>query len=224
MLIRRDRASPGATPVALAGTRHPGKRANGDKREFRRIGGRSAALADGILMAGRRSLPTGSGVPAAAPLITPSRIGEARPAGGVIRSPPARVPCLYSALTRWAARAMSRARASLMPLRYPIPNPTAQPAAAQPKTRRQTRAASIAHTIEASAERSQVTGSGRRGPTTNRRASRAIGFDAGRRRKPGRRGRKSGRSRADASFSGLGWELPVPMQRPRPSGPRELGG
>jgi len=53
----------------------------------RRIGGPGVRPLDGVRMAGRASRPTGSGGPAAAPLIIPSLIGAVRQAGGVIRSP-----------------------------------------------------------------------------------------------------------------------------------------
>ena len=61
--------------------------ANGTVYGCRRIGGRTVTLADGVRMAGRVSLLTGSGVPAAVPSIIPSLIGAVRQAGGVIRSP-----------------------------------------------------------------------------------------------------------------------------------------
>jgi len=52
----------------------------------RRILDRAVSVAGGVLMVGREFPPTGSGVPAAGPLIIPSQIGEARAAAGVIRS------------------------------------------------------------------------------------------------------------------------------------------
>jgi len=86
---------------------------------------------------------------------------------------------------------MSWVMASLTPLRYPMPNPTAQPPAAQPKIRRHIRATSIAHTTEASAERSQLIYLERTDPTTNRRASRAGGPDAVPRRTPALQAQKT---------------------------------
>jgi hypothetical protein len=47
---------------------------------------RAVLMADGVPMRGREFPPTGSGVPAAAPLIIPSQIGEVPMGGGVIRS------------------------------------------------------------------------------------------------------------------------------------------
>ena len=125
--------------------------------------------------------------------------------------PPAEI---YSALTRCSAQAMSCAIVSFTPLRYPIPNPTTQPAAMQAKTVRQIRATSNAQTIEASAERNQVIYWARTDPTTNRRASRAGGPDAGRPRNPDHRAQRTERGRAGASFPGLGSGLPVPMKQP----------
>jgi DNA-binding CsgD family transcriptional regulator len=52
----------------------------------RRIGNRAVLMAGGVPMGGREFPPTGSGVPAAAPLIIPSPIGEAQAGAGVIRS------------------------------------------------------------------------------------------------------------------------------------------
>jgi hypothetical protein len=47
---------------------------------------RAVSVAGGVPIVGRELPPTGSGVPAAALLIIPSQIGEARAAAGVIRS------------------------------------------------------------------------------------------------------------------------------------------
>jgi hypothetical protein len=52
----------------------------------RRIGDRVALMAGGVPMGGREFPLTGFGVPAAAPLIIPSPIGEAQAGAGVIRS------------------------------------------------------------------------------------------------------------------------------------------
>src|SRR6516164_8266597 len=68
------------------GAEHPAPRANGTAGGFRVIGGRTARLADGALVWCRVSLPIGSGVPAAGPLIIPLRIGKARPVAGVIHN------------------------------------------------------------------------------------------------------------------------------------------
>src|SRR6516164_4383171 len=51
-----------------------------------RTGGRTVTLADGVRMAGRVSLLTGSGFRGARSLIIPFRTGAARQAGGAIRS------------------------------------------------------------------------------------------------------------------------------------------
>ena len=51
----------------------------------RRIGDRAVSVAGGVLMVGREFPPTGSGDRAVGPSITPSQIGEAPPAAGVIR-------------------------------------------------------------------------------------------------------------------------------------------
>ena len=47
---------------------------------------RAVLMADGVPMPGLEFPPTGSGVPAAAPLIIPSQIGEAQAGAGVIRN------------------------------------------------------------------------------------------------------------------------------------------
>jgi hypothetical protein len=60
--------------------------ANGTVSGGLRIGGQTALMARGVLMAGRASRLTGSTFPGAQSLITPSRIGAALRAGGVIRS------------------------------------------------------------------------------------------------------------------------------------------
>ena len=70
-------SAPIQRPVALT---------NGMMEGVGLIGGRTDIIAGGVPMVGRRSPLTGSGVPAAGPSIIPSRIGEAQPAGGVIRS------------------------------------------------------------------------------------------------------------------------------------------
>ena len=72
--------------AVMAGAQRPVISANGRAGGFRRTGGRTAIMVDGVPMEGRRSPLIGSGVPAVAPLIILSQIGEARPAGGVIRS------------------------------------------------------------------------------------------------------------------------------------------
>jgi hypothetical protein len=51
-----------------------------------RIRERTVLMAGGVRMEGREFLPIGFGVPAAAPLIILSQIGEAPRAAGVIRS------------------------------------------------------------------------------------------------------------------------------------------
>ena len=75
-------------PIAqvVAGIRHPVMPANGKGDGFHRIGGRTVSMAGGVPMVGREFPTTGSGVPAAAPLIIPSRIGEARTGAGGIRN------------------------------------------------------------------------------------------------------------------------------------------
>jgi len=70
-------SAPIQRPVALT---------NGMMEGVGLIGGRTDIMAGGGPIVGRRSPLTGSGVPAAGPSIIPSRIGEAQPAGGVIRS------------------------------------------------------------------------------------------------------------------------------------------
>src|SRR5215813_375609 len=47
---------------------------------------RAVLIADGVPMGGQEFLTITSGFPGAQSLMTPSRIGEARPAAGVIRS------------------------------------------------------------------------------------------------------------------------------------------
>ena len=85
----------------------------------------------------------------------------------------------YSSLTRWSARIMSPAMASVAPLRYPIPNPTVQPATPEPTMTRQIRAASSAQATAGSEKRnSQVICLERKDPTTSRPASRAVTPDA----------------------------------------------
>src|SRR6266481_4034668 len=69
-----------------AAIQQPVTSASGIADGFRPIGGRTAVLSDGVLLAGRASLLTGSGVPAATPLIIRSQIGGDRPEAGVIRS------------------------------------------------------------------------------------------------------------------------------------------
>ena len=74
--------------IVQPGTQCPMVRAvagNGTADGFRGNGGRTVLLAGGVSIRGQRSLPTGSGVPRAAPLIIPSPTGEARPGAGVIR-------------------------------------------------------------------------------------------------------------------------------------------
>ena len=53
---------------------------------IRRIGDRAVLMVGEVPIGGREFPPTGSGVPAAAPLIIPSQIGEAQAGAGVIRS------------------------------------------------------------------------------------------------------------------------------------------
>ena len=60
--------------------------ANGTASGGHRIGGQTAFMAGGVPMTGRGSRLIGSGSPVAQSLITLSQIGEARRAGGVIRS------------------------------------------------------------------------------------------------------------------------------------------
>jgi len=68
---------------AAPGTKYPVTRANGAAGRFARIGGRMVFPAGGDPMWGWGSRRTGFGVPAAGPLIIPSRIGGARTGGGV---------------------------------------------------------------------------------------------------------------------------------------------
>ena len=84
----------------------------------------------------------------------------------------------YYSLSRWPARAMSSAMASVAPLRYPILKPRAPPPSAQQKKIRQTRAASSVHNIEASDKRRGQVIYQKRRPTTNSRASQAGGRNA----------------------------------------------
>jgi hypothetical protein len=62
--------------------------ANGTANGGHRIGGQTAFMAGGVLMAAPGSQRTGSTFPGAQSSITPSQIGEAQRAGGVIRSRP----------------------------------------------------------------------------------------------------------------------------------------
>ena len=70
----------------VAGTRTPVIPANGEEIGLARIGRRTVIMAGGVPMRGREFRPTGFGVPAVAPLIIPSQIGEAQAGAGVIRS------------------------------------------------------------------------------------------------------------------------------------------
>ena len=70
-----------SAPIQTAGRAHQWNDGGG-----RPQWGPNGIMAGGVPMVGRRSPLTGSGVPAAGPSIIPSRIGEAQPAGGVIRS------------------------------------------------------------------------------------------------------------------------------------------
>src|SRR5215831_4528258 len=86
--------------AARAGTRgqsvtiqQPVTFANGIADGFRCIGDRAVSLTDGVRMAGRVFLLTGSGFLGARPLIILSRTGAVRQAGGVIRSPGLRRGC-----------------------------------------------------------------------------------------------------------------------------------
>jgi hypothetical protein len=70
----------------VTGVEHPPPRVNGTADRFRRVGARIVLPAGGPAVRGPVSPVTGSGVPAAGPLIIPLRIGEARPVAGVIHS------------------------------------------------------------------------------------------------------------------------------------------
>ena len=70
----------------VTGVEHPAPRANGMADRFRRVGSRTVVPAGGLAVCGRGSPPSGSGVPAAGPLIILSPIGEGQLAAGVIRS------------------------------------------------------------------------------------------------------------------------------------------
>jgi hypothetical protein len=76
------------TVGTVTGVEHPAPRANGTADRFRRIGVRIVLSAGGPAVGGRGCPRTGSGVPAAAPLIIPLQIGEVRPGAGAIRSQP----------------------------------------------------------------------------------------------------------------------------------------
>ena len=70
----------------MTGVEHPAPRVNGAADRFRGTGGRTVLPAAGFAVRGRRYLRTGSGVPAVAPSIILSQIGEVRLGAGVIRS------------------------------------------------------------------------------------------------------------------------------------------
>ena len=72
----------------VTGIEYPVPHTNGTADGFRGVGGRMVLSAGGRAVRGQGSLLTGSGVPAAAPLIIRSRIGGVRPGAGVIRSQP----------------------------------------------------------------------------------------------------------------------------------------
>jgi|SRR6516165_409946 len=80
--------------------------ANGMADGCRLTGGRAVSLTDGVRMAGRVSLLTGSWFLGARSLIIPFRTGAARQAGGVIRSGVLAVsdPEADNLATGWAAR------------------------------------------------------------------------------------------------------------------------
>src|SRR5215469_13611987 len=82
-----DRATIQCPTVGMVtGVEYPVPRVNGTADQFRGAGGRMLLPAGGLAVWGRWSRLTGSGVPAAAPLIIPSQIGEGRLEAGVIRS------------------------------------------------------------------------------------------------------------------------------------------
>ena len=70
----------------MTGVEFPAPRANGTADRSRRVGARIVLPAGGPAVRARGSPLTGSGVPAAAPLIIRSRIGAVRLAAGVIRN------------------------------------------------------------------------------------------------------------------------------------------
>jgi hypothetical protein len=80
------------TVGTVTGVEHPAPRVNGTVDRFRRVGARIVLPVGGVPMRGWGRLRTGSGVPAAGPLIIPSRIGEVRLGAGVIRSQPVLSP------------------------------------------------------------------------------------------------------------------------------------
>jgi hypothetical protein len=101
-----------------AGTRglsaQPVPSGNGMAEGFRTIGDRTGdktvqapwwawlgGIRDGVRTAGRVSQRTGSGVPAVAPSITHSLIGEARPEGGAIRADGVKSPSQRPGLLAW---------------------------------------------------------------------------------------------------------------------------
>ena len=73
------------TVGTVTGVEHPAPRTNGTADRFRHVGVRIVLPAGGPAVWGRGSPLTGSGVPAVAPSIILSQIGEAQPAAGVIR-------------------------------------------------------------------------------------------------------------------------------------------
>src|SRR5215471_6282705 len=82
-----DRATIQCPTVGMVtGVEYPVPRVNGTADQFRGAGGRMLLPAGGLAVWGRWSRLTGSGVPAVAPLIIPSPIGEGRLEAGVIRS------------------------------------------------------------------------------------------------------------------------------------------
>jgi hypothetical protein len=76
------------TVGTVTGVEHPLPRTNGTADGFRVTERRTVFPAGGFAVRGRGCLRTGSGVPAAGPLIIPLPIGEARRVAGVIRSQP----------------------------------------------------------------------------------------------------------------------------------------
>jgi len=70
----------------VTGIEHPAPRVNGTADRFRHVGARIVLPAGGVAVRGRGCPRTGSGVPAAGPLIIPLPIGGVRPGAGVIRS------------------------------------------------------------------------------------------------------------------------------------------
>ena len=76
----------------MTGVKHPVPRANGTADRFCHVGVRIVFPAGGFAVRGQGCQRIGSGVPAAAPSIILSQIGEARLGAGVIRSQPVLSP------------------------------------------------------------------------------------------------------------------------------------